>query len=92
MLDGLELFERLTPDALGRGIGRNQVRELGFEVEKFVVKAVVVLVADGGLSQDIISVVVLPDFVGELGVTSPGFVGRHGVIDTVWAKRCQRGK
>jgi hypothetical protein len=64
VLDGLELFERLAPDTLGGGIGRNELRVLGFEVEKLMVKAVVVLVADGRLSQDIISVVVLPDFIG----------------------------
>src|SRR5437879_10090691 len=46
-------------------------------------RSVVFLVADGGLSQDIIGVVVLADFLDEFRVAVPGFIKRHAdlVID-----------
>ena len=51
---------------------------LFLQVEQFLVKPVIVLVADARLGQHVISVVVPADFFDQLGVAGFGFVERHG--------------
>jgi hypothetical protein len=74
MLHRLERFERLAAHALAWGLRRDELGKLGFEINHLAVKAVVLLVRNTGLSQDVIRVVVLPDFLDELGVTGFGFI------------------
>ena len=78
MLHGLELLQRLAADALGRGIGRDEVGKLLFQVQQLVVKPVIFAVADGRLRQHVIGVVVPADFLDELGVAFFGCCVRHG--------------
>ena len=79
MLDGLELRERLAADALTRRIGRDQVGEILFEIQQFVIEAVVSLVGDGGPRLDVIGVIVAAKFGGELRVAGFGLCVSHRV-------------
>jgi hypothetical protein len=69
MADGSKTLEGLTSHALARGVGGLEVWKGAFEVEEFAVEEVVLVIADGGLGEDVIGVVVLADLGGQFSVT-----------------------
>jgi hypothetical protein len=73
MADWFELLERFTADALAGRIRGNQFRELGLKIEQLVIEPVVVLVADGGLSPDVIGMIMPAEFLGKVTVTGFSF-------------------
>ena len=62
MLDWLEFGEGRAADALGGRLGCGQVREFFFEFEQLAIEAVVLLVADGWPSMDVIGLVMTTHF------------------------------
>ena len=78
MLDRFEGFERLAAHSLCGGFGSDQLGELLFEVEKLMIKPVIGLVADRGLGQNIVGMIVFLDFFDQLRMASFGITKRHG--------------
>jgi len=54
-----------------------RARELLLQVEQFVIKAVVLAVADARMGEHVIGVVVLADLIGQVGVAGLGFSESH---------------
>ncbi len=77
MADGLEFLEGLSADALGGRVGGDQRGKLLFELEQFVIEAVVFLVGNFGLGQHVIGMIVAVDFIRQLGVPGAGLLKRH---------------
>jgi hypothetical protein len=75
--DRLKILQGLSTYALTGRIGRDQVREGLFQVEKFMVKPVVFAIRDNRLSLDVIPVIVLADLFDEGDVAGFGFGMSH---------------
>jgi hypothetical protein len=56
-----ESLRRLLADALGRAVRGDELRELRLQLAQLPLEGVVLLVADLGLVQDVVEVLVAPD-------------------------------
>ncbi len=86
VLDAGESVGGRTADALGGGIWGDEGGEEFFEVLEFAVELVVLMVADEGLGEDVVGVVVAADLVSQVAVAGFGLGGGHGV----WGARTTR--
>ena len=73
--DLLELADRLAADALGRRVGRQQLRVLALDRAQLVQQRVVGVVADLGVVEDVVAVAVVGELLAQLG--RPRSAGRH---------------
>ena len=62
-----QLADRLAADALGRRVGRQQVGVLGLQRAQLVEQRVVFVVADLGVVEDVVAVVVVLELLAQLG-------------------------
>jgi hypothetical protein len=62
----LELGDRLGADALGRRVGREQLRVLGLDPPQLVEQRVVRVVRDDRVVEDVVAVVVLGQLAAQL--------------------------
>ncbi len=89
MRDLLEAVFGLAADALGGGVGRQEIGMLGFERLQAVHQRVVVGVAESRIVEDVVEVLVVTEVVAEM---LDFFSGRHGrSIGTARAKNQHRG-
>ena len=77
--DLLEALSRFRTNALGRRVRSNELRMLLFNIDKLFDEGVVPSVADFGLVQHVVQVIVLVDFVTKLRCSTGGLLSRHGL-------------
>ena len=83
-----EFLERFTRDPLSRRFGGHQFRELAFEVDKFPVEAIVLLVGESRLRQYVIGIIVTANLFAQCCVTLPGFLDFHPRIHSAFSRKC----
>jgi hypothetical protein len=81
MLDLPEFLLRLHSNALSWRIRRGKLRVLLLEFEELTEQAVVLGVADNGIVLDVVAVVVILDFLAQLGYAGCNliYISFHGV-------------
>ena len=89
VLDLREALQRRRPDPLGRRVGRAQLRVLGLDRAQLVEQRVVFVVADLGVVEDVVAVVVAAQLAGAArppasrrpSLTPPGGAGRQHLLE-----------
>lgn len=77
MPDGAELAEGLTANPLAGRVRGDQIRERLLQLQQLVIEPVVLKVANGRLSLDVIEMIVATDLFHESGVARFGLSVRH---------------
>jgi len=86
VLDLGKRLEWFSADALRGRIGCDKIGKLGFQIGKFLVEAVVFAVADDRRGVLVVKLVMLPDFLSQVGNFFGGFLSVHCVEDDTAAQ------
>ena len=84
--DLVELGDRLAADALGRRVGRDELRVLALDRAQLVQQRVVGVVADLGVVEDVVAVPVVDELLAQLG----GALGRRHCFPNSFARSYSR--